>query len=538
MLDRIREMERRGDAQYQKGWARAWHVVRIDYAIVFNLLFLAIILSLVYLFASHGNRFPFDDSYVTLQFARNLLQFGRFTFDGGASSYGLTSPLHVLLIYVVSLTGLRPAWSSLLLGTALLGLAGIYTYYWSKQVLGSRRTAALAGLLLVTSGWMVFDAASGLETLLFIFLLMLALMLFEQESIWFGLPLALLAVTRSDAWFFIAGLVVYSAVRDLATWNLRRLTRAGIGFAVAAVVIAPLLIAFRNTGNSLLPARELSQAYFLGDVGASFSEKLRLIAHGLRLYYFELVMPLPFLAALGLLFARRFWSRWYVFVSSGLLYAAYLLVAPGGITHFWAGTQHLFLPFLMLAVAEGSIEMVRLAGLGMAPGRKRVLIVALVALLAANQVISLIQRRATYVRALDATDASVSGLAEFRPERPRFEEGASPQKPLVATTMPGLAAWLSNCRVLDLTARVNPDAMRLYRAPLTRQMVPLARRGVYGYLRVVNPDLLLIRDEDKRPLNFDPDRVPEEYRLQNRGKPVAPYGTHGYLLYRSLRSGS
>jgi hypothetical protein len=114
VLDRIREMERQGDELYQKGWKRAWHVVRIDYAVAFNLFLLAVILSMFYLVASHGVRFPFDESYITLQFARNLGRFGRFTFDGAGSSYGLTSPLHALLVYLLSLTGLRPAWSVIL----------------------------------------------------------------------------------------------------------------------------------------------------------------------------------------------------------------------------------------------------------------------------------------------------------------------------------------------------------------------------------------------------------------------------------------
>jgi hypothetical protein len=528
MLDFIRERERQGDARYPPGWRRAWHVVRIDYAVAFNLFFLAVILSLLYLVASHGVRFPFDESYITLQFARNLGRFGRFTFDGAGSSYGLTSPLHALLVYLLSLTGLRPVWSAMLLGTILLGLAGICTYYWCKAVLESRRRAALAGLLLVTSGWMVFDSAAGLETLLFICLLMLALILFERNSLWFGIPLALLVVTRADAWFFIAGLLGYGFIRYLAAWDLKRVGRIGIGFGIAALLLVPLLVLFRDTGNGLLPVREMSRAYFFGEVGASAVSKLNLFYRGLHGYYFELVMPFPFLIVIGLLFARKLWSRWYIFASLGLFYVTYLLVAPGGITYLWAGSQHLFLPFVMLAIAEGSFELIRLVS---EPGRRRLLVIVIAALLAGNQIISLVQRRITYVSSLEALEASSGSPSGYLRDR------ALPDQ-LIATTMPGEVAWASDRPVLDLTGRLNPEVMSLYRDSLTRKMTPLPRRDVVGYLRGKSPDFLLIREEDKRLLNLDPDRLPEEYHLQSQGKPVYPYRTPSYLLYRSVRSRS
>jgi hypothetical protein len=527
MLELLRERERQGDARY-RGLARAWHVVRIDYAVAFNLFVLAVILSLLYLVASHGFRFPFDESYITLQFARNLGRFGRFTFDPAGSSYGLTSPLHALLVYLLSLTGLRPAWSAMLLGTILLGLAGIYTYYWSKEVLESRRRAALCGLLLTTSGWMVFDSAAGLETLLFIFLLMLALMLFERNSLWFGIPLALLVVTRADAWFFIAGLLGYGFIRYLTAWDLKRVGRIGIGFGIAALLLIPLLIVFRGTGNGLLPVREMSRAYFSGEVEASAASKLSLFYQGLHGYYFELVMPFPFLIVIGLLFARKFWTRWYIFAGSGLFYVTYLLAAPGGIAHLWAGNQHLFLPFTMLAIAEGSFELVRLTG---EPRRRKLLVITIAVLLAANQVISLVQRRITYVSSLEALDASSGSPSAY------LRDHALPDQ-LVATTMPGRVAWTSERPVLDLTGRLNPEVMSLYRDPLTHRMTELPRRDVVGYLRGRNPDFLLIRDEDKRLLNLDPDRLPEEYRLQSQGGPTYPDRAPGYLLYRSLRSRS
>ena len=295
-------MGAKGDAD-AVGLPRAWHVVRMDYWIVFNLFFFAVIFSLVYLFASHGSRFPFDDSYVTLQFVRNLSQLGRFTFDGTSSGYGLTSPLHVLLVWLLSLTGLRPAWSALFLGTILLGLTGIYAYYWSKQILGSRRVAALCGLLLVSSGWLVFDSAAGLETLLFIFLLMLALLFFERDNPVFGVMLALLVITRADARFFIAGLLVFALLRNLAAWDLKRLARAAIGFGIAALLLVPLLLLFRDSGNALLSVRETARP-----ISRERSGRLCLrrstSSRAAWLFYFDLVMPFPFLIVIGLLFAR------------------------------------------------------------------------------------------------------------------------------------------------------------------------------------------------------------------------------------------
>jgi|GEM_PF-1262445 hypothetical protein len=554
MLDRIREMERKGDAEYRSGLPRAWHVVRLDYWIVFNLFFFAVIFSLVYLFASHGSRFPFDDSYVTLQFVRNLRQLGRLTFDGTTGGYGLTSPLQVLLVWLVSLTGLRPAWSALFLGTILLGLTGVYAYYWSKEILGSRRVAGLCGLLLVSSGWLVFDSAAGLETLLFVFLLILALLFFERDNPVFGVMLALLVITRADAWFFIAGLLVFALVRNLAAWNMKRLARAAIGFGIAALLLVPLLLIFRDSGNGLLSVRETARAYFMGEVGAPLTQKLNLFARGARLFYFDLVMPFPFLIVTGLLFARRAWRHWYIFASAGFFYLTYLLVAPGGISHLWAANQHLLLPFIMLLVAEGSFELIRLVSgtnppiTPLAPdseptqsvvsppqstvarpwSRRAIYVTtALITLLVLNQVISLVQRRTTYIRSLETMDQN-----SVLPALGLNDQSVTDE--ITATTMPGATAWFSGTRTIDLTGEVNIEALKLSRAPETRRMVPFARRDAQSYLRTLSPDVLLIREEDKRFLNFDPDRLPEEYRLQNRGE-RGSFRPLSFLLYRSLR---
>ena len=51
----------------------------------------ALALVLIYLFTAPVVGLPFDDSYISLQFARNLADHGFLTFDGETASSGATS---------------------------------------------------------------------------------------------------------------------------------------------------------------------------------------------------------------------------------------------------------------------------------------------------------------------------------------------------------------------------------------------------------------------------------------------------------------
>jgi hypothetical protein len=140
------------------------------------LLGLGLLVCGLYLFAEQsllGGRigFPLDDSWIHLQFARNLAQGAGLSYNPGELVTGSTAPLWTALL---SLVFLLPA-GAVVVATKLLGvalhLAGIDAVWRLAQALGlGRKGAALAALLHLSTSWMVWSALSGMEIPLFVLL--------------------------------------------------------------------------------------------------------------------------------------------------------------------------------------------------------------------------------------------------------------------------------------------------------------------------------------------------------------------------------
>lgn len=557
MFERLREREHRSDGKYH-GLSAAWRVVRYDYGVVFILFVLGGALALIYLRANPGGRFVYDDSYITLTFARNLLRYGKFTFDGVHASGGATSPLHVVLIALFALITRHVEIAAFLLGALSLQLAGTFAYYWSREVTQSRKIALVSSLLLITSGWMVFDALSGLETVLFLALLLLALFLFEKRSLWFGLPLALCVTTRPDAAFFVAGLAAYVLIRFVAALLSRKtgdaapISRPGtvpefssrkpgtvpsarpwlFGAGIFALVLVPFLIYNSATTGSLLPATGLAKTYFFGEIDDPLPAKLSHFWVGVKFFYAHLVMFWPALVALGLIFARKLWRHYYWLLAAIAFYPVYLWLYPGSTMHYWCRYQHIFIPFLMLAIAEGSFVLVRLLTSWIKdPRAVRILSWALggfiAVMLSINQVQSLSNERRIYA-------ASARSTEEVGEEVARLIRNHSRPGDVVATHDIGAIAWFSDRPVLDLVGLVNPEVRELYRNPETGKVIPIGfdgQRDVYHYLLERNPTFLVIFADWKRFIGFSPDQDTSHFTFLGESKPPYPSRFGGYRIY-------
>lgn len=145
---------------------------------------------------------PLDDSYIHLQYARNMIEDGWFVYSQGqAATPGDTSPLWVLL-----LAGLGSIYGdltrvSLFLGGIFYVLTGIAAYVLGLRFFRSKLFAAAAGLVVVFTGRMLWGAASGMEITLFSFLCLLGLLCYlrGKEEGKFSLPASLIFGLAANA---------------------------------------------------------------------------------------------------------------------------------------------------------------------------------------------------------------------------------------------------------------------------------------------------------------------------------------------------
>jgi len=117
-----------------------------------------------------GLGWPLDDSWIHLQFARNLAAGRGMAYNPGELVTGSTAPLWTALLALLAyLPGSPLAWAQL--AGALLYLAGIDATWRLARELGlTPGMAALAGGLTLATGWMVWSALSGMEIPLFVLL--------------------------------------------------------------------------------------------------------------------------------------------------------------------------------------------------------------------------------------------------------------------------------------------------------------------------------------------------------------------------------
>jgi hypothetical protein len=126
----------------------------------------ALIAALHYVRAPGVLRPVFDDSYISLLFARNLAEHGRLTFDGHSWSTGATSILHVTLRDADQVWH-RPFNATIAFGVASHVVLALAVYWLAWAVFRSLVAATMAAFVIALMNYAAFDAGNGMETSLF-----------------------------------------------------------------------------------------------------------------------------------------------------------------------------------------------------------------------------------------------------------------------------------------------------------------------------------------------------------------------------------
>jgi hypothetical protein len=163
----------------------------------------AIVVSLyVGVAAARGHSgYPLDDAWIHQTYARNWAETGQLAYVVGLPSSGSTAPLWTLVLSVAYRVQLDPYGWALLLGIITLAIGAWLLSRLAERLLPNRSAVSwLVGLACVLEWHLIWAAASGMETLLFI-ALALALIdrLWAESSGWIiGALGGLLILTRPE----------------------------------------------------------------------------------------------------------------------------------------------------------------------------------------------------------------------------------------------------------------------------------------------------------------------------------------------------
>jgi hypothetical protein len=212
---------------------------------------------------------PLDDAYIHYRFADNLASGHGFAFNPDEPTPGSTSPLWVVLLAAGELVGLSPILTSKVLGALAFIACAWLTGRIAWRMTGNHWLAAAAGALVVISGRMAWAALSGMETIAFAALTLLALkrLLDHPLDVPTSAILGLAALLRPEGYVLFAFILVWSAVtrRREPSFVIRH---AAFVMAFAALIAPYILFALATTGSPWpntfrANARELSSAQYL-----------------------------------------------------------------------------------------------------------------------------------------------------------------------------------------------------------------------------------------------------------------------------------
>jgi hypothetical protein len=415
-----------------------------------------------------GLGWPLDDSWIHLQFARNLAAGSGLSYNAGELVTGSTAPLWTALLALLAyLPGNPFAWAQL--AGALLYLAGVDAVWRLARELGlGPGLAALAGGLTLGTGWLVWSALSGMEIPLFVLLSTWGMVLHLRErAAAEALPLApavlaLAALARPEGLLLLALAFVDGCLRferDGAAeegplrWRRPPFARLARGGLLAACMLAGPLLFYRIAGGTLLPT--------------TFAAKGGEMRHWLPdLQYVYGVMgillrPQPYMTLLccggAAALAARLGSR----RDRGLLPALWLvalplvystLSPPGKILAGNFGRY--YFPLFPVVVVLGTLALEGAAGVlrpGVMAGKLRLpACLVLAALLVWPTASSFVQCAGLYARNL--ADVESSDVSAARWLAPRLPPGA-----LLAVNDIGAFKYLLPNRIVDLAGIANPE---------------------------------------------------------------------------------
>ena len=226
--------------------------------------------------------FPLDDSWIHQTYARNFALRGEWAFVPGEISAGSTSPLWTILLALGFVLNLSPyLWTFFLGGILLFGISVLVEIILRRSILFYKPTFPWAGSIFVLEWHFVWAAFSGMETSLYIFLVlfvMINLFSHSRNYLFSGMLVGVALWVRPDGLTLLGPLALMILLTE-ATFldRLRCLLRLSFGFGV--FFFPYLLFNLAISGTPMPNTFYAKQAEYVG---------WNLLPFGTRVWFFAL----------------------------------------------------------------------------------------------------------------------------------------------------------------------------------------------------------------------------------------------------------
>jgi len=253
---------------------------KINYELVFEpkkkqrvILYILIVIvsfSLSYYYINYAlsqnstNGFPIDDPWIHLTFAKNLIEYQSFSyFKNEIVTSGSTSPIYTIILSLGFIITKDEMMLSYILGILFFILSALSFYKLSSFEFAKENIfAILITAIFICDKWMAFISDSGMETTMYIFILIACIYFYkERKAVPFAVFLGLILWGRPDGVVFIGALAVDYFVINQFSNNNKELKLFSKKDFTKVLIIAGSLIVLYFAFNLVLSGSLLPNTY-------------------------------------------------------------------------------------------------------------------------------------------------------------------------------------------------------------------------------------------------------------------------------------
>jgi hypothetical protein len=481
--------------------------------------------------------FPLDDAWIHQTYARNLVQYGQWSFIPGQPSAGSTAPLWSVMLAMGHLLGLGPYIWTFFLGWLTLWAISIVGYYGFRILSPGHANWGLWAALGLALEWhLVWAGASGMETLLFALVILIALVwqagimsgedenrdptegiapdsVFQASSLptfhfsrsWLGLgALVGLSVWLRPDGVTLLGPVGFVLIMGAQDW--RDKLRIALVFALGFLVLAtPYLVFNRALAGSWWP-----NTFYAKQAEYAILRRLPFW----RRYLNEFILPLVGAGLLllpGFIFAlyQAMRQRSWAILAAGLWFLGYAGMYAWRLPVTYQHGRYL-IPAMPVFFLIGSLGMAKLVKLDVQIAWKRIISRTWIAALGAVLGLFWVIGARTYADDVAIIETEMVTTAQWVAKN-------TPPDALIAAHDIGALGYFGQRDLLDLAGLVSPEVI-----PFIRDEMALER-----YLDAQNADYLVTFPDWYPHLSSEGERI---FRTNGQYSPAL--GGENMTVYR------
>lgn len=505
---------------------------RTEKIIVGVILVLGLGMSMITLNYSHSVSgmfgFPLDDPWIHLQFAKNLHDYGSFSYyKNEMVTSGSTSPLYTFLLAIGFFVTQNEMILSYVLGIMFFLISGVYFYLLLQKYFPEHRSYIVGGVgLLLFEPRLQWAALSGMETTLFVALLLATLYYYVRQQ-WkiFGISAGLLIWSRPEALLFVSILFIdklYQHYVQRRSMKGKKSNDQHNLYDILKPALPPLLILWGGyfafnlyLSGFLFPNTYAAKLKYYASGNANYwQDVIGFLSNGhLSLLWFVVLI------GFGKIIVDILQRKTTPHVPSALFVGAMVIAFGNNLPRLYQEGRYLMpiLPFIIILGISGiktSVEIIKKIIPVIRQQRLSTVLVSIIMLVLVIQFMTASwNKRSEYQKACQ----HINGL---QVQTARWIKEHLPEQSIIATHDIGAIAFYSGRRVVDMVGLVSPEF--IYSIGQIDKLLDLLRfhkvthlATLVGFLDIVNSELLFHTDDTQ-------DEVMEVYAFDSHRTHFTP----------------